>query len=198
MEVDRLFGLVLAGGASSRMGLDKALAEVREGVPQLDWSLNALSPFCRTVWLSVGNEERCEGLGFPIEGAVFDEPEVPGPMAGVIAGLKRASGNGIFVLACDMPYLDAAVLLQLKSRRNPESLATCFVGADGRPEPLCAIYESAALAALEDCVGNEWYSLRRFLEESDTERVTPSQSRWLSSVNTPGEMKEAKSRLRSD
>ena len=192
MEKDRLYGLVLAGGESSRMGDDKARLEIREGVSQLDWSLRALSPFCHTVWISVRDENRSKELAIPAEGSVYDEVDIPGPMAGVIAGLKRADGNGIFALACDMPYVDAAALLQLKSRRARDSLATCFLGADGKPDPMCAIYEAAALPELLERVSKEWFSLRRFLEGPQVERVTLSQSQWLASVNTPQDLERAK------
>jgi len=193
MEGDeRLYGLVLAGGESSRMGEDKARLEIREGVSQLDWAINALSPFCRTVWVSVRDAARAEKLGIPVEGAIFDELEVPGPMAGIIAGLRRAKGRGIFALACDMPYLDAAALLQLKSQRVPDALATCFVGTDGKPDPMCTIYEAPALAELLKRGAKEWFSLRRFLDSPNVEKVKLSQSDWLASTNTPEDADRAR------
>ena len=195
MEKDRLYGLVLAGGGSSRMGEDKARLEIREGVSQLDWSLRALSPFCHTVWISVRDEDRSKELAVPAEGAVYDEVDIPGPMAGIIAGLKRAGGSAIFALACDMPYVDVAALLQLKSQRARDSLATCFLGSDGKPDPMCAIYEAAALSELEERASKEWFSLRRFLEGAQVERVKLSQSEWLASVNTPQDLEKAKRRF---
>jgi molybdenum cofactor guanylyltransferase len=53
------------------------------------------------------------------------------------------------VLACDLPFLTDAALAQLLEERDPTALATAYRSAhDGLPEPLCAIWEPAAAAAL--------------------------------------------------
>jgi len=192
---DALYGLVLAGGESVRLGEDKALARIHEGISQLDWSLRALSPFCRAVWVAARDARRARELALEEQGTVYDEPEVPGPMAGVMAGLRRAQGGGLFVLACDMPFVDPAQLLQLKSRREQSAHATCFRGSDGKPDPMCAIYEERSLRALQEWVSRRQYSLRDFLQGVKVETVTPADCEWLASVNTPEDLERARNFL---
>ena len=180
-----ILGMVLCGGQSRRMGEDKAELEIRPGLTQLEYSLSLLGQFCLRVSVSVGPQGRHRrGLPDGVE-EVFDLEEVEGPFSGVLAGLRRAGGWPLLVVACDMPYLEPAVLLQLVSRRNPQKLATCFVAADGKPDPMCALFEAGSWAALEDLAANGRLSLRRFLEDGMVEKILPADPQFLASVNDP-------------
>jgi molybdopterin-guanine dinucleotide biosynthesis protein A len=53
-----------------------------------------------------------------------------------------------------MPLLSRDALQTLIAGRNPQRGATAFVGSDGLPEPLCAIYEPATLAALQASIAD--------------------------------------------
>src|SRR4026207_146551 len=78
-----LYGLVLAGGSSTRMRRDKAALEIH-GRPQLAWGHALLMRHCEQVFVSVRADQRTEAVraGFP---QVVDIHEGIGPIAGIAA-----------------------------------------------------------------------------------------------------------------
>lgn len=179
------------------MGRDKALLEVRPGKSQLTHAVELLGQFCESVVVCRGAEERA-GLGLP-EGVELleDAPEVEGPMGGLLAAMRFAGGRPVLLVACDMPYLEADVLLQLVNRRDDEREATVFRGTDGLPEPMCAIYEPVCLAGLESDAAKGWSSLRRFLQDRSCEWVDPVSPEWLANMNDPETYAAARRRFQS-
>ena len=138
-------GWVLTGGASSRMGFDKALAEI-EGRAMAALVAETAAKVCEMVSL-VGDPARYGGLGLPV---IPDNFPGCGPLAGMEAALGATTGEWNLIVACDMPALDMAVLTRLFAEG-----ADCAVPQyeDGMVEPLCAVYHrrchSAIRAALE-------------------------------------------------
>ncbi len=92
------------------------------------------------------------------------------------------------MLACDLPFLDAATLQQLIAARDPGRLATAFRSShDGKPEPLCAIYEPASLSAIEAWVASGQHCPRGFLAQADVALLTLRTPRALDNINTAAE-----------
>jgi molybdopterin-guanine dinucleotide biosynthesis protein A len=137
---------VLAGGRARRMGGEnKALLEV-DGRAALDRQLDVLRPrFARiAVVLTAGASERDAApyRARQLE-VIEDRLSGRGPLAGLAVALEWAAGASaarVFALACDMPYLNGAVvdLVLLRARDRSADLAVPVIG--GRPEPLCACY----------------------------------------------------------
>lgn len=190
-----ILGLVLSGGRSRRLGEDKAQLSFYEGMSQLDYMLSLLGAFCDSLAISCRDSQRDERSSRFDAELIPDADGMAGPMAGVIAGLKYGSGRAVLAVACDMPLLDASTLLKLLSLRNPDKLATCLIAQDGKPEPMCALYEGSCLPALEAWVENGEYSLRRFLEVSDVELIAVDKPQLLASVNTLEDVEAARKRL---
>lgn len=192
-----ILGLVLSGGKGRRLGQDKALYEFREGERQLDWTLRLLDAYCDRLAVSCRADQLELRENWAQAQLLVDEPRIEGPLAGIIAGLRYARGSPVLVLACDMPLLDASVLLRLVTRRDETKLATCFNADDGKPEPLCAIYESDCLALLEGRAAKGQRSMRRFLEDSDVERIALSEPQMLASANTKEDVEAIRHRMNS-
>lgn len=174
------------------MGVDKASLEFHPGVRQLDYQLGLLEPFCSRLGVCVGPASRSERSVVANVEVIFDLDDISGPMSGIVAALRAAEGVPILVIACDMPFLEASHLVQLLNRRDPEKLATCFLASDGKPDPMCAIYEAAALTGLEALAASEQTSLRRFLSGERIERVQPERPEFLASVNDPEQLAAAR------
>lgn len=135
-----LDALILAGGASSRMGQDKALLrwEGRAATLRLR---ELLGGFVERVRLS-----RAEGQelpeGWSEEDVVRDRPIASGPLRGILSALSAHPGRAFLVVAVDQPLLDASLMGSLVAARDPSLGATCFLDSDGSlPDPMCAIYE---------------------------------------------------------
>ena len=113
-------------------------------------------------------------------------------MAGVIAGLRRANGKALLVVACDMPYLDTTALGRLIDGRRPAARATVFIAGDGFPEPMCALYEPTALADLEMLARAGKSSLRRYLLDAEVGGIALDRPQLLASVNNPADLEQAR------
>lgn len=147
--VDPLTGVVLCGGLSSRMGLDKGLLE-REGRPWILHSLDLLEPFSKKLILSLN--PRQETAYAPVISTLknieiaYDEAGA-GPLAGFYSVYKKSPQSDILVLACDMQNMRNEILRELVAAysENPGYDSYLFRGDDGRIEPLCGIYRRGIL-----------------------------------------------------
>ena len=143
-----IYGLILAGGASSRMRRDKAALEYL-GEAQLDRTFRLASRHVPKVFVSV----RADQVADPMRAQrplIVDSVDGGGPIVGIRSALAAHPEVAWLVIACDLPFLSDAALAHLLSARDPERLATAYRSAhDGLPEPLCAIWEPAAAAALD-------------------------------------------------
>jgi molybdopterin-guanine dinucleotide biosynthesis protein A len=191
-----LHGLVLAGGASRRMGRDKAAVEYH-GRPQLHRAFERLRSVCPSTYVSVRADQRNEPAraGLP---QLVDLHEGIGPLAGILAAQARHPDAAWLVLACDLPFLDEATLELLLAQRDANADATAFRSShDGLPEPLCAIYEPRTCVELERRASSGLYCPRKFLIQSHTRLLDLPHRAALDNVNTPDELAEAQARLAS-
>lgn len=179
-----VYGLVLAGGASKRMGEDKALLKYH-GVTQAERVYNLLNQFLPQVYVSSRKDQlkASTASGLP---QLFDKFENLGPYSGILTAMEEHRNVAWLVVACDLPYLDASSLEYLLEHRNPTRVATCFESAtDGLPEPLCAIWEPASRDLILDRVEMKAYCPRKLLIQSDVETLSPINDRALMNCNTP-------------
>jgi molybdopterin-guanine dinucleotide biosynthesis protein A len=193
-----LRGLVLAGGHSRRMATDKALLAYA-GETQLDRAVGLL----RELGVPASVSVRPDQVGEPARARhpqVVDARTGVGPAAGILAAFAAAPEDAWLVLACDLPFLDAASLALLLRRRDPRALATAFRSArDGLPEPLCAIWEPASSAGLARAVAAGRTCPRRFLQDAARDSAVALLdlpcAEALDNVNTPEERRAAAAQL---
>jgi molybdopterin-guanine dinucleotide biosynthesis protein A len=190
-----LYGLVLAGGASTRMRRDKAALEYH-GKPQLEWAWELLTGVTQHAFISV----RPDQVGDPLRSGkpqIVDNLEDAGPIAGIVSALSAHPGAAWLVIACDLPFLDRRTLEHLVSMRDPGRVATAYRSShDNLPEPLCAIYEPHARAQVERYLETGRNCPRKFLLQSDALIIEQPDPRALDNVNTPEERSAAESVLR--
>jgi molybdopterin-guanine dinucleotide biosynthesis protein A len=190
-----LHGLILAGGRSTRMGQDKAALKYGDR-SQLERAFGLLSPLVARCFVSVRAVPQGDALRSKFPQIVDDALGLEGPAAGILSALRAHPDAAWLVLACDLPFLDAATLQNLIARRDPARLATSYVSShDGLPEPLCAIFEPAAGAALQDYLAGGRNCPRKFLIQSDTLLLDQPRTEALDNVNTPTELDDARARL---
>jgi molybdopterin-guanine dinucleotide biosynthesis protein A len=187
-----IFGLVLVGGRSSRMGRDKATLEYA-GKPQAAVAYELLDGICAKTFLS------CRQGQEPLHGlpAVFDVVADIGPMGGIVSAFHAHPDKAWLVLACDLPFLTPATLRHLVAHRGASRLATAYRSAhDGRPEPLCAIYEPAIAGKLKKLVAWDEVCPRKALIKLAALLLDLPDPKALDNVNHPHEFAAAKSALK--
>lgn len=189
-----LYGLVLAGGRSTRMQRDKAALDYG-GRPQLLQAFELAASLAVRGFVSVRADQVDEPLraGLP---QIVDGEFGEGPIAGIIAAQQSWPEAAWLVLACDLPLLDRPTLEHLLAQRDPDALATAYVSAhDGLPEPLCAIYEPASAAPIRAYVASGRSCPRKFLLNHAARLIVLPDPRALENVNTPAEHAAARDGL---
>jgi molybdenum cofactor guanylyltransferase len=182
-----LHGLVLTGGASTRMGKDKALLD-RQGEPQLLATFRLLSQHVQSCFVSLRRDQREESIRAGLPG-IFDETDGIGPAAGLLAAHGAYPDVAWLVLACDLPRLQPSTLLGLIRARDGRHAAIAYRSAvDDLPEPLCALWEPAALASLSRQAQAGRYRLRDILESDDTLLLSTPSGDVLENINTPQDL----------
>jgi molybdopterin-guanine dinucleotide biosynthesis protein A len=177
-------GFVLAGGQSARMGRDKAL---------LRYGPATLIEATASLILAVTGHAAI--IGDPLKYGQFGYPVYPdctpghGPMGGLQAALNLGLADWNLVLACDMPRLTAGLLSALLDRAgsvaDPQLACVAPLGEKGRFEPLCAVYHSSCLPAVERALGENRFRMRLLLSELKTVDIGKWPSAVFANVNTP-------------
>ncbi|MEM1083776.1 MAG: NTP transferase domain-containing protein [Verrucomicrobiota bacterium] len=184
--------LILAGGKSKRMGRDKALIERPDGTRQLDHILALTREVASEVILST-NDPAIAPANVEI---LPDLKPGDGPL-GALASFHRAHpGESVLLIGCDLFLLDAATLKHLLAHHQPSRGVTCYANRiDGRPEPLCAIYEPPVLPKAELSLGQNDYCARHFAEGLDPLILQLPNPVALDNANTPADLDEAFAKL---
>lgn len=194
MSTAELFGLVLTGGRSSRMRRDKAGLEYA-GTPQLARAMQLLRPRVSRCFVSIRNDQRHDPQRDGYDSIADVLPDL-GPIGGIHAALSAHPDKAWLILACDLPFLDAATLEHLIARRSTAHMATAYRSShDGLPEPLCAIFEPASLAVIARWLEQGQQCPRQLLARSNTRLLDPINASALDNVNTPEQYATAAAQL---
>ncbi len=135
-----MIGVILAGGASRRMGHDKAQVEVA-GRPMVEWVVSAMREVCEDVVLA-GSRETPAGL------TCLPDPGTPhrGPLAGLVAALHEFPGRHLGVVAVDQPWIRVETMRRLGNAAG--GLAVVPVDGGVR-QTTCAVYPPGLVATAE-------------------------------------------------
>jgi len=204
-----LTGLILAGGQSRRLGRDKALIRLDPAGPTLiERVAVVLASLCQEVLLVGGDPARYAFLGLP---HVPDVYPGAGSLGGIYAGLAAAHHDYALVVACDMPFLNPALLRYMAELpRDYDVLTPRWAReAGGRgvlytprnelaAQTLHAIYGRgclppmrALLEAGERRIIAFFPQVRvRYVEPDEVARFDPA-GRSFFNVNTPAQLRQA-------
>lgn len=180
-------GVVLAGGASRRMGRDKAMIVVR-GETMLEKTCRVLRAVFDEV-LCVGRVDDASNL--PVA-CVADERPGKGPLGGIETALRRATSGWVFVAACDMPLLTADTIEELweKGARGASGAVVARIGE--RIHPLAAFYPRDVLPSLTETLDAGRLAATEFVRGIDPCVVDAvadgALARALTNVNDPEEL----------
>lgn len=175
MKLTHVEGAILAGGASSRMGRDKATLEWR-GEPLAAHVARALGACLERVRVVVR-----PGDPSPLDlERIDDEREVRAPIVGVEAALAACEASAVLVAACDLPDVDPRVLLALLAlvpeQGGRDVVAPC--SARG-PEPLLAVYRPRILPEVRARIERGELALHALLDTVDTLAIPEADIRSL-------------------
>jgi molybdopterin-guanine dinucleotide biosynthesis protein A len=138
---------VLAGGQGRRMGgVDKGLLEL-DGRPMAAHVLSRLAPQVGEVLINANqNLDRYRALGYPV--VPDDVGGFAGPLAGLHAGLSRATRNFAVTVPCDSPFLPADLVARLAAALEREGAQLAVAKTFDQPHPVFALVRRDALPGL--------------------------------------------------
>lgn len=188
---------ILSGGASSRMGCDKALLPV-SGVPLLLRAMRLLQPLVAELTI-VGKPDVHSRFGLPV---VPDDRPGIGPLGGIATALRISTAPWNLIVGCDLPYLVAPFLESL-IRRALASAADALLPESARgPEPLCAMYNRRCLPSIEGALDRGEFKVTRALSHCGVEMLPEAEwkqfdsgGRLFKNMNSPADYEEARAFL---
>jgi molybdenum cofactor guanylyltransferase len=212
-KMDRMLpgvsGVILAGGQSRRMGQNKAFLDFG-GMPLIAHVIERLRAICTETMIIADDVDAYARFDLRVVADVFPGK---GSLGGIYTGLQSAHEEHILAVACDMPFLNEALLhhLTLFASRydvivprarsplgKPSHLAMEAILWD--LQPLHAVYAKSCLAAMQKHIGAGHLQIVRIFEDlrihivepTEVDRFDPMHKSFLN-VNTPEEWTIAKS-----
>jgi len=189
--------IVLAGGKGLRLGQDKAL-EVVGNRSLLERVVSSLSFFNSDIIVVTASKQPHPRLvGYPKLKAVTDVYLNKGPLGGIYTGLKASDSFYNLVVACDMPFLNQALLYYMVQVSAGFDLVVPKLGE--MVEPLHAVYSKGCLVPIESLLKRGNLSLRqlftlvkvRYLEAGEISRFDPEHLSFFN-INSRADLDKAR------
>ena len=189
--------IVLAGGKSLRLGEDKTSMMIGD-VRLIQRVINRVSSICDEI-IVVTSEEKKELALFselPVK-VVADIYPGKGSLGGIYTGLRASGSTCNLVVACDMPFLNLALLRYLVSLAAKVDIVIPRIG--DLLEPLHAIYSKDCLAHMERALRDRRLRVStlfdqvrvRYVEKDEVERFDPAHLSFFN-INTRSDLRRAR------
>jgi molybdopterin-guanine dinucleotide biosynthesis protein A len=184
MAVDGWSAVILTGGASRRMGRDKALLPVA-GVAMAQRVAAALRAAGADDITCVGGD--LEGLRALGLSAIEDEWPGAGPVAGLLTGLDHATHDVVVVTACDLIAPDAVAFTALVEAMHESGVVAALPVVDGRDQPAPAALRREAMATVRAAFDAGERAMHPTLRRLDPVRIVLD-SAATADADTPGDL----------
>jgi molybdopterin-guanine dinucleotide biosynthesis protein A len=181
-----LAAIILAGGASRRMGRDKATLPY-EGTTMVERMVSVLKPRCAPIFVIAAPGQALPALDAEI---LRDEVRGVGPLLATARGLRAAAEAGrelAFVSAVDMPLLSVDLIDELAGPAVRLG-ADVVLPWDGRDHYLAGVYRTSLAGRAAELVTAGERSMRSLVERVDTQRIVMPEQASLTNVNTAADL----------
>jgi len=188
IKKEDITGIVLAGGKSRRMSVDKGLV-LLDGKPFVQHVAEVLKPFVGELLISSNNTEydkfECKRIGDNIENV--------GPLGGLQSTLEVSSSDYNLVVSCGVPRISKVILGRLISETDP-IYDVIQSSLDEKTMPLVAIYRKHCYGSIRNFLQIDGRSVREYLETQKvkTIRFDNRFAEALMNINTPEQLKQIK------
>lgn len=176
-------GFVLVGGASTRMGKDKALLPLGGGTLAQHIAM-VVAQAAGNVML-IGQPERYGHLGHPV---VADLRPGHGPLSGIETALSLELAEWNLIVACDLPQVSARLFTELiHAAESSNSLCVLPLSSDGLPQPLAAVWNIRALASVRSALDQGIRKVTDAIQKNEVLFWSLPDCSVFENVNTPEE-----------
>jgi molybdopterin-guanine dinucleotide biosynthesis protein A len=191
-------GFILAGGASRRMGTDKARLTLggRTFTERVAAALGAVA----TEISLVSARPETPAMSLPLVADIYRDC---GALGGLHAALSACRAPWAAVVSCDLPFVTGELFARLAALRTEEADAIVPRQPDGRPQPLCALYSPARCLELAARLLREGERRPRvLLQQARMRWVAPAEladlrdaELFFLNVNTPEDYEQARAKV---
>lgn len=169
-------GIILAGGKSKRMKLNKAFVTLNDQ-PIIEIIMDKfIRYFAETIIIS-NDPELYQGYGIKVYQDVY--PGL-GPVSGIHAGLTYAQTEGVFVAACDIPFIKMELVDYMLKRLD--KYQTVAVNIDGYPQATAAVYRKDCRDIFTRCIQEDKLKAGWIFRELNTLILEPEDLAWAGNV----------------
>ncbi|WFD10744.1 molybdenum cofactor guanylyltransferase [Tepidibacter hydrothermalis] len=166
--------VILAGGKSSRMKFDKQFLNIK-GVRLIDSLIDKLKSEFEEIIIVTNKKEFYKDYKVKI---VSDEIKGKGPLSGIHVGLKEASSEYVYFIACDMPIVNLEYITYMKS--IIKDVDACVTKSQNHIEPLNSFYNKRIINKIDEYLCNDRRSLFSFINNINTMYVEEDKAREFS------------------
>lgn len=157
-------GYILAGGKSSRMGTDKGLMMLN-GKATVQHVIEQMQPAVDKV-IIVSNNPDYKKFGLEVIGDLIKDI---GPAGGIYSALSHANSNYVFIMSCDMPFINSGAIKLLIEKSN--QLQITLPEYENRIEPLFGVYSKECLPQLEKLIHQGTIKLQDLVSQFELLKV---------------------------
>lgn len=178
---EKVTGIIIAGGKSSRMGENKALVKYKHE-RLIDCAIRILDPV--VDFLIISSNESLPKIPYIM---VKDEVKGIGPLGGLYTALKKSKTEKNVVIACDTPNLTSDFYEKLL-RKCKDCDAIIPEHSEGKLEPLVAVYSKNILPVIEEQIKVQDYKLMNLIKKINVSIMPTKHSSMFKNVNTQADL----------
>lgn len=187
--IENCAGVILAGGENKRMPVIKSFIEI-EGEMIIHKQLTLMQAlFCETMIIT-NDPGHYIHFKVPLIGDVFS---LKGPLTGIVTALINSKTEWVFIIACDMPFINEKIIRHMASQRDGYECVVPF--HDSHAEPLLAFYSKKTADAMEKALKRRERKIQTFLAYQRVKYIDESTIRSLCpydrifiNLNTPDDL----------
>ncbi|TRX70978.1 molybdenum cofactor guanylyltransferase [Carboxylicivirga sp. M1479] len=181
--MNKISGIILAGGLSSRMGQDKGLLPY-QGRTLIEYCIDILQPLCSEIIIS-SNNKAYEQFGFRV---IADEYKKTGPIGGLYTGLAESNHNDVIVCPCDMPFITSDIFNKVLCHKD-ESAVVVVKSTTGKLYPTLGYYNKSCLPVIHQHIELQHYKMQLLLKELNAKTVLIEDAHSLLNFNSPEDLR---------
>lgn len=194
--------VVQAGGQSSRMGVEKGLVELC-GKPMIKHIVDRLSPFADEFFITTNKPEKYKQFEIPMHADIYKDY---GALAGLHTALTFAVNEMVFVIACDLPFVNVDLFKFMKNLFETRTVDIVIPRTVNGIEPLYAFYrKNTCLPFVTEAINAGKRRLISWHENALVQTVSEEQLRKFdpdlvsfANINTPEELEIAQLNCNQD
>jgi molybdenum cofactor guanylyltransferase len=196
--------IILAGGKSTRLGRDKASQELL-GVSLLQRVVSRIEPLASEIVVvrAAGQTLPAIEASVPVR-VVEDAIAGSGPIGGIYTGLSTIESPLAITVACDMPLLQPALLIEMLALATDDYDGVVPTNDMYLPEPLCAVYKKSCIEGIDTQIAANQLKVALFLDKVRVRYVPPATWRaWdpkglsFLNINRESDLKRAETLLKN-